>query len=135
MSETAAGLANRFEGMNPKRVLILAVVLTIVALTLAVPLRTYFSQQSEYQQLKSSNAQLDREVSDLQQKVDRQNDPAYIEAQARERLQFVKPGDKAFTMQYPPAPTLSPEEAKKQREASRPWYTNLWESVSDPSHG
>lgn len=54
---------------------ITVVVVCVVALTLAMPLRTYFSQRSEFRQLTASNEQLRREVADYQQKVNEQNDP------------------------------------------------------------
>ncbi|MCX6470244.1 MAG: septum formation initiator family protein [Corynebacteriales bacterium] len=119
-------------GMSPKRAVLLAMVVSVVALTLAVPLRTYFSQQSESDQLAGANTSLRTEVSELQSKVDEQNDPAYIQAQARDRLQFVMPGDKAVVMQFPTPPAKSDEEKRAERRAGNAWYTNLLDSVSTP---
>ncbi|MGU3292028.1 FtsB family cell division protein [Williamsia sp. M5A3_1d] len=120
-------------GMSPKRAVILAMVVSVVALTLAVPLRTYFSQQSEADQLAGANSSLRTEVSELQSKVDEQSDPAYIQAQARDRLQFVMPGDKAVVMQFPIPPAKSDEEKRAERLAGNAWYTNLLDSVSTPA--
>ncbi|WP_207843347.1 FtsB family cell division protein [Williamsia soli] len=128
----AASLSSRWESINPKRAVVLAAVLSLLALTLAVPMRTYFSQQTEFDELRSSNAQLQAEVRDYEEKVAEQNDPAYIEAQARERLQFVMPGEKPLLMQYPVPPPKSDEERKAEKQAANPWYTNLWDSVSAP---
>ncbi|WP_159405121.1 septum formation initiator family protein [Gordonia sp. YY1] len=111
---------------------ITVVVVCVVALTLAMPLRTYFSQRSEFRQLTASNEQLRREVADYQQKVNEQNDPAYIEAQARTRLQFVKPGEIPLVMLFP-ADEARREAAERAEERARaPWYGNLWDTLSTP---
>ncbi|SDU55346.1 Septum formation initiator [Gordonia westfalica] len=124
----------RFE-MTPATVatlVITVVVVCVVALTLAMPLRTYFSQRSEFRQLTASNEQLRREVADYQQKVNEQNDPAYIEAQARTRLQFVKPGEIPLVMLFP-ADEARREAAERAEERARaPWYGNLWDTLSTP---
>ncbi len=128
----SAPTAGRVRGLSPKRAVVLALVLSVVALTLAVPLRTYFSQRSEFDQLRSTNSSLRKEVSDYQAKVDEQSDPANIAAQARDRLQFVMPGDKALVMQFPTPPEKSDEQKRAERRAGDPWYSQLLESVSTP---
>ena len=64
-----AGIGARLRGveMTPAglaTLVITVVVVCVVALTLAMPLRTYFSQRSEFRQLTASNEQLQREVAD-----------------------------------------------------------------------
>ncbi|OUC78963.1 septum formation initiator family protein [Gordonia lacunae] len=131
------GLGARLRGieMTPASLatlVITVVVVCVVALTLAMPLRTYFSQRSEFRQLTASNEQLRREVADYQQKVNEQNDPAYIEAQARTRLQFVKPGEIPLVMLFP-ADEARREAAERAEERARaPWYGNLWDTLSTP---
>ncbi|MEO9328464.1 septum formation initiator family protein [Gordonia aurantiaca] len=121
--------------MSPSTVatlVITVVVVCVVALTLAMPVRTYFSQRSEFNQLTAANEQLRREVADYQQKVNEQNDPAYIEAQARARLQFVKPGEIPLVMLFP-ADEARREAAERAEERARaPWYGNLWDTLSTP---
>ncbi|GAA1455977.1 septum formation initiator family protein [Williamsia maris] len=129
----SAPATGRVRGLSPKRAVVLALVLSVVALTLAVPLRTYFSQRSEADQLRSTNSSLRQEVSDYQAKVDEQSDPANIAALARDRLQFVMPGDKALVMQFPTAPEKSDEQKRAERRAGDPWYSQLLESVSTPA--
>ncbi|KSU59681.1 MULTISPECIES: septum formation initiator family protein [unclassified Gordonia (in: high G+C Gram-positive bacteria)] len=132
-----AGIGARLRGveMTPAglaTLVITVVVVCVVALTLAMPLRTYFSQRSEFRQLTASNEQLQREVADYQQKVNEQNDPAYIEAQARTRLQFVKPGEIPLVMLFP-ADEARREAAERAEERARaPWYGNLWDTLSTP---
>jgi cell division protein FtsB len=132
LPRTAAALSSRWEAINPKRAVVLAAVLSLLALSLAVPMRTYLSQQTEFDVVRASNAQLEQEVRDYEEKVAEQSDPAYIEAQARERLQFVMPGEKPLVMQYPEPPGKTDEEREAEKQAANPWYTNLWDSVSVP---
>ncbi|MEE4022280.1 septum formation initiator family protein [Gordonia sp. PKS22-38] len=127
-----AALLARAEGLDAKRAIVLALVISVVALTLAMPVRTYFSQRAEFDQLRASNDQLRTEVSDYQQKVNEQGDPAYIEAMARERLQFVRPGEKALVMMFPGDDARVAAEKKAAERARNPWYGNLWESVATP---
>ncbi|WP_343287259.1 septum formation initiator family protein [Gordonia sp. SID5947] len=127
-----ASLTARWEGLDAKRAIILALVISVVALTLAMPVRTYFSQRAEFDQLRASNDRLRSEVTDYQQKVNEQGDPAYIEAKARERLQFVRPGEKALVMMFPDDDARIAAQKQAQERARNPWYGNLWESVSTP---
>ena len=120
-------------GLSPKKAVILALVISAVALTLAVPLRTYFAQRSEAEQLRSANASISRDVASLQKKVDEQNDPSYIQEQARNRLLMVKPGETPLVMQFPAPPEKSEDEKRAERQASNPWYTNLLDAVSTPA--
>jgi cell division protein FtsB len=76
----------------------LSLLLLVVAalLVLATPLKTLIEQQQQIAQLKQSVADAKHEVAELNGEVDRWSDPAYIEAQARERLYYVKPGDVSY---------------------------------------
>ncbi|MGC4962366.1 FtsB family cell division protein [Gordonia sp. DT101] len=127
-----ASLTARWEGLDAKRAIILALVISVVALTLAMPVRTYFSQRAEFDQLRAGNDSLRSQVTDYQQKVNEQGDPAYIEAKARERLQFVRPGEKALVMMYPGDDARIAAQKKAEERARNPWYGNLWESVATP---
>jgi cell division protein FtsB len=67
------------------------VVLSIVVL--APSLRTLVSQQQQIAALKADVADQKNQVTTLKSDVARWNDPAYIEAQARERIYYVYPGE------------------------------------------
>lgn len=129
---TGSSLLTRVGHVNPRRALALLVVLVFVALTLAVPVRTYLSQRSEYNRVQAENAQLRNEVGDYEKKITQQNDPAYIEAMARQRLQYAMPGEKVVVLTHPDRDRE--EAAKRQADAyaSNPWYENLWDAVSTP---
>ena len=105
----------------------------VLTLTIAGPVRTYFAQRTEMDQLTATEAALRRQIADLEQKKGKLGDPAYIAAQARERLGFVKPGDIPFQVQLPSAAAAAPQpggDATKPAN-NNPWYTSLWHTIAD----
>ena len=93
-------------GFTARRAAILAIRVCVLTLTIAGPVRTYFAQRTEMNQLAASEAALRRQIAELEQRKGKLADPAYIAAQARERLGFVKPGDIPFQVQLPPSAAL-----------------------------
>jgi cell division protein FtsB len=65
-------------------------------LILAAPLKTLIEQRQQIAQLEASLEAAQQSVDDLNAQVDRWSDPAYIQAQARERLYYVMPGDVSY---------------------------------------
>lgn len=124
-------------GSTARRAAILAVVVCVLTLTIAGPVRTYFSQRTEQQQLASAESQLRSQIANLEQQKSKLADPAYIAAQARERLGFVMPGDTPYQVQLP-AGALSPTAAPAPpptAHSNQPWYTALWHTIADEPHG
>lgn len=123
-------------GFTARRAAILAVVVCVLTLTIAGPVRTYFQQRTEMDQLAATEAALRQQISELQQRKDKLADPAYIAAQARERLGFVKPGDVPFQVQLPATATVSPQPGVDPAKpaGSGPWYTSLWHTIADAPH-
>jgi cell division protein FtsB len=76
----------------------LSVLLLIVAalVVLAPSLKTFVEQRQQIAALEQANIQAQSDVDDLNAEIDRWSDPAYIEAQARDRLYYVYPGDITF---------------------------------------
>ncbi len=123
-------------GFTARRAAILAILVCVLTLTIAGPVRTYFAQRTEMNQLAASEAALHRQITELEQRKGKLADPAYIAAQARERLGFVKPGDIPFQVQLPPSaalPTQQGSDAAKPAN-SGPWYTSLWHTIADAPH-
>jgi cell division protein FtsB len=123
-------------GFTARRAAVLAAVICVLTLTIAGPVRTYFAQRTEMDQLSASEAAMRRQIADLEQRKGKLGDPAYIAAQARERLGFVMPGDTPFQVQLPSTATASPQpgtEAAKPA-GNDPWYTSLWHTIADAPH-
>ncbi|MEU1208149.1 septum formation initiator family protein [Nocardia sp. NPDC005825] len=119
-------------GLSTGRAVLLAAVLAGLALTLAVPLRTYFTQRTDAAELATQHHQLEEEVSVLRDRRAQQQDPNYIKAEARDRLRLVMPGDTPYIVQIPEIeqPAI-PTQPAKPREPD-PWYTQVWRSISSP---
>ncbi len=117
-------------GLNAGRAVILAVVVCALALTLAVPMRNYFTQRAEAARVAAERVELESDLARLQEKRAQQQDPAYIRAQARERLRLVMPGETPYLVQLPGA--YEAEQARRAKPAPPPgpWYSELWKSVS-----
>jgi cell division protein FtsB len=65
-------------------------------LVLAAPLKTLIEQRQQIAQLEASLAEAQDAVDELNEEVARWSDPAYIQAQARERLYYILPGDISY---------------------------------------
>jgi cell division protein FtsB len=123
-------------GFTARRAAVLAAVICVLTLTIAGPVRTYFAQRTEMDQLAASEAALRRQIADLEQRKGKLGDPAYIAAQARERLGFVMPGDTPFQVQLPSTATASPQPGAEAAKPANndPWYTSLWHTIADAPH-
>ncbi len=121
-----------FLGLSTGRAVILALVVCALALTLAVPLRTYVSQRSEAEQLAREREQLETEIAALEEQKAHIQDPAWIRAQARERLRFVMPGDIPYMVQLPGDVPPEYEEQEPESPTTGAWYSDLWLSVAEP---
>ncbi|MEV4057541.1 septum formation initiator family protein [Amycolatopsis sp. NPDC049688] len=114
-----------------RRAAVVAIVVCALAFTIAVPLRTYLSQRTEVREQQAQQAQLQQEVAQLQGRKAELSDPAQIEAEARRRLRYVKPGETPYIVQLPEdkAPDAAPP-AGQQPAVGSSWYENLWNQVS-----
>ncbi|WP_369817363.1 septum formation initiator family protein [Mycobacterium sp. 852014-52450_SCH5900713] len=123
-------------GFTARRAAVLAAVVCVLTLTIAGPVRTYFAQRTEMNQLTASEAALRAQIAELEQKKAKLGDPAYIAAQARERLGFVKPGDIPFQVQLPPTAATPSEPGSQAAKPANtdPWYTSLWHTIADAPH-
>ncbi|WP_378733979.1 septum formation initiator family protein [Nocardia brasiliensis] len=119
-------------GLSTGKAVVLAIVVCALALTLAVPMRTYFTQRAEAAQLAQQRKELESDLARLRDRRAQQQDPAYIRSEARDRLRLVLPGETPYIVQVPgiEAPA-APTAATKSREPD-PWYTELWRSISEP---
>jgi cell division protein FtsB len=108
---------------------VLGLVVGLLAITLAYPLREYVGQRAEIAGLRESTAAQQRRVAELEAQRERWRDPAYVQAQARERLNFVLPGETRYVVLEPdeaPAPGVP---GRVRVIPGRPWFGALWESV------
>ncbi|MDR0626672.1 MAG: septum formation initiator family protein [Bifidobacteriaceae bacterium] len=121
---------------------VLLALIGLLAFSLVFPtLRLYMAQQVEKEQLRAEVEAASKANEDLEAQLKRWDDPAYVEAQARQRLGFAMPGDKTFRVSDPenaPSPDVSQAPAPVEPthlaeddsfEEEDPWYADLWLSA------
>lgn len=84
----------RFSGFT---VLMLGL-LVLAIIVLAPNLRIFIEQRAQIAELEQSVQDSQEAVDELTEDVARWEDPAYIEAQARERLYFIYPGESSYVV-------------------------------------
>ncbi|WP_194815819.1 septum formation initiator family protein [Nocardia sp. XZ_19_385] len=119
-------------GLPTGKAVILAVVVCALALTLAVPMRTYFSQRAEAAELAQQRRNLEADLDRLRNRRAQQQDQRYIISEARNRLRLVMPGETPYIVQVPGIEAPAPPPAPTQSKTPDPWYTELWETISQP---
>jgi cell division protein FtsB len=112
---------------------VLLTILVVLAVTLAPTARSLLRQRGDLAALQEKVVQQQQSVADLQREQARWADPAYVEQQARERLKFVKVGDRSYSVIDPatevPKPPASAVVAAPKADANAPWYGQVWQSV------
>jgi cell division protein FtsB len=114
---------------------ILLGILVMLAVTIVPTLRSLIQQRGDTAAMQEQVQQQRQDVQDLQRQVALWKDPAYIELQARERLKFVRVGDRAYTVIDPdradPGTTgpARPVVAAPMANDAAPWYGKVWQSV------
>lgn len=133
IAEAADAQSEQRFGSAARRAAILAAVVCVLTLTIAGPVRTYFSQRAEMQQLAAAEAALRTQIAELEQQKEKLGDPVFIAAQARERLGFVMPGDIPYQVQLPPSAVTADEPVAGPTgpPPGQPWYTSLWHTIAD----
>ncbi|MCK9895624.1 septum formation initiator family protein [Frankia sp. AgB32] len=114
------------------RATLLAVVICVLVLTLAYPLRLYLRQQNKLSQLAQTNAQTQSQVDQLRGAVARYGDQAWVEDEARRRLHYIKPGERAYLMPAPPTAGPADPAAGGGSGGGSAWYGRLWAQIATP---
>ncbi|MEN9692860.1 MAG: hypothetical protein RLZZ330_504 [Actinomycetota bacterium] len=121
------GLRTYFNG---KSVLLFGLTILLVVST-AIPLKTFLDQKSRIDDLQATASRNEARIAELQKQVDRWQDPAYVKAQARNRLHYVMPNEVGYIV-------LEADDAEAvilhqtNDVGVRPaWYRALWTSISD----
>ncbi|MFC0433655.1 septum formation initiator family protein [Kutzneria buriramensis] len=110
---------------------VLAMVVCALALSVAVPLRTYLTQHAQVQQELAAQAQLQQQEQQLEQRKQQLSDPAEIQAEARSRLGMVMPGETPYTVQLPGDGQQGDQHGSPQQQAAdKPWFEQLWTSIT-----
>jgi cell division protein FtsB len=83
-------------GRQSGRTTALLLVIAVLALAYAYPLRVYLAQQAEIDRLVASQEQQSQRIAALNEALAKWDDDQYVIAQARWRLKYVRPGEVAY---------------------------------------
>jgi len=101
----------------------------MLAVAYTWPVKEYLRQRSEIARLHADISATQARVDVLSALKARWADPAYVQAQARERLHFVLPGETAYVVLQPDHPAAPPTLPKQTAQVLPAWYDQLWSSV------
>lgn len=127
----------RLPRMLTVRAMVLGLVLLLAFVLVYPTLHSYLEQRTQLAQLRAQVTAAQQHNADLQAELKRWDDPAYVKAQARERLNFVMPGETAFRVVDPQtvpdtaakAPTAAATDGSAAVGSTQPWYLDVWQSV------
>jgi hypothetical protein len=109
-------------------------VLLILVISYASSLRIYVEQAQEIAATRTEIAQRSQRIAELEAEKTRWDDPAYVAAQARERLGWVVPGEIGYVVVDPTGKPLGGGAridggGTPPPTPAMPWWTKLWNSV------
>jgi len=99
---------------------VLALVVCALALSVAVPLRNYLSQRGELAEVQQQQQRLREQVDELERRKAELSDPAQIEAEARRRLRYVRPGETPYLVPPPGGPESPAPAPTEQQPTEQP---------------
>lgn len=139
-SPTAPGTGRRHTPPHLWRLGALIVLLGFLALFLTPTLRGYLDQRAAISRAEQQVAAEQDRIAGIEAELERWEDDAFVEQQARERLRFVKPGEVAFSVLDDTGEELSEPlsgmtPVTEDVHANRPWYGQVWESVITANEG
>lgn len=117
------------------RALVLAGVLGLAFALVWPSVRVYLDQRAEIHDLQAQRDAAQTQVDDLNAQLDRWSDPAFVVAQARERLAYVFPGETPYRVVDPevarPAAPGSVDAVRSGETGANggPWYDKMWASI------
>jgi cell division protein FtsB len=115
------------------RVLALWAIFFILALTIAPPVKHYFTQRAQISALKSQLSADNSALQKARQELLLWQDPEYIKSQARERLHFVLPGERQYIVidNSSTDANNTPTKIASALTDGQPWYARLIASISE----
>jgi len=116
------------------RAALLGIVVSALALLLALPLRTYLGQHAEITSLQTAQTQQQQRIETLRRTINRAQDPVVVEQQARERLQLTFPGQVDYVVVPPSAAPAPPPPTDRPTTVvpvapRQAWWSSLWAST------
>lgn len=121
-------------GLTPRALVVLSLVV-LLALSFANSLRIYFNQQHDLGVAQQQIQERSDRIAALETELRRWDDPAYVKAQARERLGWVLPGETGYRVIGPDGKPLGggvvieSEGKLPAGEYQTMWFDRIWGSI------
>lgn len=115
-----------------RRMVVLGVLLVMLAVLIVPTLRNYLQQRDQIESLNESVGQQQTKVDALKRERARWDDPTYVQQQARQRLGFARPGEKAYVIVDNSGKVRQVDGSgvrDDRSQAFRPWYGQVWQST------
>ena len=122
-----------FRRRTNNRALAFIVIIFILTLAIAPPVKHYFTQRAQINSLESQLSADSVALQKAREELLRWQDPEYIKSQARERLHFVLPGERQYiVVDGSTTPTQdNTTEIASALTDGQPWYARLIASISE----
>lgn len=109
-------------------------VLAVLAVSYASSMRAYLEQKQHLQELRESIADSRKNIAALQREKRRWKDPAFVEAQATQRLSWVMPGEISFQVIGEDGRPLDHEDTLSDPdlidvENEPAWWETAWQTM------
>lgn len=122
---------------RPNTAVRLAALITALGVLLisgAASLQVYFRQQRQMAELRTSIVERQQAIEELEARIGRWDDPAYVEQQARERFGWVMPGETAYRVigadgQPVEGAFLETTRPDQRTPADDAWWLQMWSST------
>ncbi len=123
--------------MTPRRWVAITALTALLLIMLLPTAKSWYDQRQELSDLHEQVATQEEHVSELKHEQKLWETDAYVEAQARKRLKFVKPGEKTYTVvDGDGSPSIDPETGTVAGKSSEAWYEQMAssaEAADDPA--
>jgi len=120
--------------MFTARALVLGVVAGLAFVLVYPTAQSYLAQRARLTSAQQELAEARLTNANLENELERWSDPAYVTSQARSRLSFVMPGERAYRVVDPDVAvepvTVGDGPTGTLTGPSRVWYVDVWTSVT-----
>lgn len=114
------------------RAAVLAVVICVIALSMAYPVREYIAQRQQIDQLLAQHQAMAAQVKALTRQDARLSQTQYVERQAEDQLHMCFPNEQCYEIISGQSAAAS---TPKRQAPADPWYDKLWKSVQHANNG
>jgi len=105
--------------------------ISLLVISTAIPFKNYLDQRSRINTLQSTQDANAARIKELQSQVERWKDPAYVKAQARNRLHYVMPNEVGYIVLEADEAQAVVQNQTDQVGVRPAWYRTLWSSLQD----